>query len=113
MTSSGTHKIELLATDAVGLETLFGGRAPTVGSHLDLGDGVTLKVVDTRTQRGVIESSVLVNFALQVVSGVAVKVVGELLSERFKGQKGSLKVDGAVVPIDDPKAIGAALTSGR
>ena len=111
--TSTVHRVELSTTDVATLDSMFGPHRPVVGARVPLDDDVVLEVVDTRIERGVVETSIFLDFALKVGSGVAVKVIGDLLSERLKGRKASVKINGATVQADDARAIEIALTDGK
>jgi hypothetical protein len=72
-------------------------KALRAGSMLALKDGATLTCQGTNVRRGVVESTAMLTFALSVAGGVATKLIGDWLSQKFlsKGFKITVSSAGA------------------
>src|SRR6266850_1778494 len=92
-----TYSIQLRTQDPSVVVDLFGSESPIPTYSSTLIDGVDATVTRVEIQRGLVESSILVDFLLKVASGITAKVVGDLLFERIRSRRAKLSVNGRKV----------------
>jgi hypothetical protein len=104
-----SFKVELQTSDPSVLVDLFGTELPALGAARSLGEDVTASIEDVQIHHGLMETSILVNFAVTVITGVTTKVIGDLLSDLLKRRKVKLAIDGKQVDSRNAAAIASAI----
>ena len=85
--------INLKTSDPSVLVNLFGVELPTEGTENSLAHGVTIKAQHVEVQHGLVETSVIVSCVVQVIAGIATKVIGDLLVDLLKDRKAKLAIN--------------------
>ena len=88
------YNIELKTSDPALLVSVFGSELPEEGSQSSLDPNVSIQARQVSVQHGLVETSIIVNCLLQILGGVAVKVVGDLLVNKLKGKDAELTING-------------------
>ena len=98
MVEKTSFRVEMQTTDPRVLVDFFDIEMPAPHTTATLDDGLTADIQDVRVNHGLVETAVIVNFVITVASGVATKVVSDLLLERLRGRNVRLRIDDK--PID-------------
>src|SRR5258707_15352917 len=85
--------VSLQTQDPSLLLNLFGTELPTDGTEMSMAPGVSIRVARVEVHHGLVESVVLVNFVLQAASGIATKVIADLLVDHFRNKKAKLTIN--------------------
>jgi hypothetical protein len=72
---------------------LFGAELPTEGTESSPDLGVTITVDHVEIEHGLVETAIIVDCVVKVVSGIAIKVIGDLLVDRLKNKKAKLTIN--------------------
>lgn len=107
------YNIVFKTSDPSILVNLFGKELPAEGAEISIDPDVTIKVQSVNVQHGLVDTSIIVNFVLQIISGITIKVIGDLLVDRFKDKKAELTINGKKIENMNSSEIISALNDDR
>ncbi len=79
------------------LQEIFGVEMPTGGVESTLAPGILIRASRVEVEHGLIESSIIVTCILQAASGIATKVIADVLLDRIRARKAKLNINGKPV----------------
>jgi hypothetical protein len=88
---------------------LFGVELPAQGAEKPLAPSISIRTERVEVQHGLVESTILVNFVLQATSGIATKVIADLLVDHFRDKKAKLTINSKSIEKITPDALVSAM----
>jgi hypothetical protein len=106
-------KLKMQTEEPSLLVDVFGTEMPAKGTETSLAPGVSIRADHVEVQHGFVGTSIVINCILQAASGIATKVIADLLLDRFRERKAKLSINGKPVPNLTRPALESALDGAK